>query len=81
MSLEHKPWPSYLQIGDIVQMDKNGNGDWDHSMMITRVSGDDLIVSYHTPNTREESLKAFKSRYESKYPGTKFMGWRIKDNY
>ena len=80
-SLAHKPWKNYFQLGDVIQMDgvngESANDEWDHTMIITGICSDDLLVSYHSPNTRDESLKAIMARN----PNARFMGWCIRDRY
>jgi len=65
-----------LQLGDIVQRDKERDGYIDHSMIVTYKNGCDIRISYHTPNTRNRSLWDFMNQY----PGAAFYGWRLYDS-
>jgi len=78
VSVDHPYYPKF-QVGDIIQADWNNDGHWNHSMIITGIiiSDDDLLMSYHTSNTKNKRL----SSIISENPGTHFGGWHIKDNY
>lgn len=45
-----------LMIGDIVQMDKNGDGKYDHSIIITEITGNNIYYCGHTNNRYNASL-------------------------
>lgn len=64
-----------LQLGDIVQRDKERDGYIDHSTIVTYKNGCDIRISYHTPNTKNRSLWDFMNQY----PGAAFYGWRLYD--
>jgi len=74
-----RPYYPKFKVGDIIQIDSNNDGWWDHSMIVTGIiiSDDDLFVSYHTPNTKNERLTTIKARN----PNAHFGGWHIKDYY
>jgi len=68
-----------LQKGDIVQRDgnPNPNGYIDHSLIVTDVRpGCNIRISYHTPNTQDQSLWEFMGQY----PNANFYGWRLYDS-
>lgn len=69
--------PSQLQIGDVVQIDYERDNRWDHTMIVTGKDSRGLLVSYHTPNTRNEVLNDIVNRN----PGARFMAWHLKDTY
>ena len=73
-----------LEIGDVVQMDnkdRHGNkvpdGVWDHTMIVTGKKGSELLMSYHSKNTRNDPLSSIRARN----PNARFIGWHIHDNY
>lgn len=78
VSVDHPYYPKF-QVGDIIQADWNNDGRWDHSMVVTGIiiSDDDLLMSYHSSNTKNKRLTIIKSEN----PGAHFGGWHIKDNY
>lgn len=78
VSVDHPYYPKF-QVGDIIQIDLDNNGWWDHSMIVTGIitSDDDLLMSYHTSNTKNERLSSIISRNSRAH----FGGWHIKDNY
>ncbi len=73
------PYCYKFDPGDIIQIDNNNDGWWDHSMIVTGeiVSDDDLLMSYHTPNVKNERLSDIRERN----PNAHFGGWHIKDYY
>ena len=66
-----------MDIGDVFQIDYNWDGTWDHSMIVTGEDGRGLLMSYHTPNTKDEPLVDIINRNS----GARFAGWHIKDTY
>ena len=76
-SLAHKPWAQYFKIGDVVQMDKNRDGRWDHTMIITRITNSDMYMTYHSENKKNISLTQIMSEYR----GARFMGYRLKEHF
>lgn len=73
--------PSQLQIGDIVQMDKTRNGDWDHSMIVTGKDSRGLLVSYHSTEISGYRRNEVLNDVVNRNPGARFMAWHIKDTY
>lgn len=69
--------PTRYITGDIVQIDWTGDGTWDHSMFITGVTGNDVLLTYHNNNQRDYSL----SRIMRDYPGNKLRILHLKDTY
>lgn len=68
-----------LQKGDIVQRDNSQDGkiNMDHSLIVTDVRpGCNIRISYHTPNTQDQSLWEFMGQY----PNANFYGWRLYDS-
>ena len=66
-----------MDIGDIFQIDFDRDGTWDHSLIVTGEDYRGLLMSYHTPNTKNEPLEDIINRNS----GARFAGWHIKDNY
>ncbi|MDF1498069.1 MAG: amidase domain-containing protein [Patescibacteria group bacterium] len=77
-SVDHPYYPKF-QVGDIIQVDWNNDGYWDHSMVVTGIiiSDDDLLMSYHSRNIKNKRLFTIKGEN----PGAHFGGWHIKNNY
>jgi len=76
-SLAHKPWHQYFKSGDIVQIDYNKDGRWDHTMIITAVTSSDMYVTYHWTDRKYVSL----TQLINKYPNAQFMGYRLFDSF
>lgn len=76
------PWPNYFKVGDIVQADWEKDGAWDHSMVVTGINGNDLLVSYHSPPTPDGNKKD-RSLQEiiNENPNARFIGWHIIGTY
>ena len=69
------PYCYKFDPGDIIQIDSDNDGWWDHSMIVTGeiVSDDDLLMSYHTTNTLNERLSDIRARNQNAH----FGGWHI----
>lgn len=80
-SLSHHPWNQYFEIGDIVQADKDNNGKWDHTMIVTEVDGDEMYMTYHSSNTHRKALTQVISETRQQYPNAVFMGYHLEDNF
>lgn len=77
-SLSNTPWPDYFQKGDVIQIDYvPSDANINHTMIITGISGNDLLVSYHTPNIKDTSLQSIVNNN----PSARFIGWHINANY
>jgi len=77
-SLSYTPWYRYFKIGDIVQIDYNKDGVWDHTMIITDITHNDMYVTYHWASSKYVSLNYLK---DNKYPNARFMGYNLKDRF
>lgn len=77
-SLGHKPWYWYFERGDIVQIDYNRDGRWDHTMIITEISSNNMYVTYHTltPPYQPRRNKPLTDLI-SENPNARFMGYRL----
>ncbi|MDF1498258.1 MAG: amidase domain-containing protein [Patescibacteria group bacterium] len=42
--------PTQFTVGDVMQADWTSDGKWDHSMIITKIDGTDVYVTYHSNN-------------------------------
>lgn len=65
-----------LGLGDVVQI-MNGSKHVYHTMIVTKKTSDDLLLSYHTTDHLDEPLSAIRSRLSS---GHQFIYWRISDS-
>ncbi|NQX11809.1 amidase domain-containing protein [Microbacteriaceae bacterium VKM Ac-2855] len=45
-----------VEVGDVVQFDWDGSGDWDHTGIVTRVDGDAIYYSSHTSDNNDQSI-------------------------
>jgi len=78
---------SSLEKGDIVQMDykdRRGNyGCWDHTMVVTGKTNNDLLMSYHSIGDPRKT--GVRNRPLQKIindnSGARFLGWHIRDKY
>jgi hypothetical protein len=76
-SLAYKPWDRYFKIGDIVQIDYNMDGKWDHTMIITKVTANEIYVTYHWASSPFVPLTSLMA----KYPNARFMGYQLYDQF
>ncbi len=80
-SLAHKPWINYFQIGDIVQIDYQKDGIWDHTMIVTKIDSNDMYMTYRGASDPPYGEKDVSLNYlkDIKYPNAGFMGYRLKN--
>ncbi|SMH30403.1 IPT/TIG domain-containing protein [Rathayibacter oskolensis] len=45
-----------VEVGDVVQFDWDGSGDWDHTGIVTAVDGDTILYSSHTVDNFDQSI-------------------------
>lgn len=45
-----------VKVGDVVQFDWDGSGDWDHTGVVTSVDGDTILYSSHTADNFDQSI-------------------------
>lgn len=45
-----------VEVGDVVQFDWDGSGDWDHTGVVTSVDGDTILYSSHTADNFDQSI-------------------------
>lgn len=69
--------PTQFTTGDILQADWTGDGSWDHTMMITGITGNDVLVTQHTHNELDRSV----SGIISKNPNSKFRVFLLKNTF
>lgn len=69
--------PTQFTTGDILQLDKTGDGSWDHTMMITGITGNDVLVTQHTKSLLNHPV----SKIISKYPNSKFRVLLLKNTF
>ncbi|NQX26533.1 amidase domain-containing protein [Microbacteriaceae bacterium VKM Ac-2854] len=45
-----------VKVGDVVQFDWDGSGDWDHTGIVTRIDGGTIYYSSHTSDNNDQSI-------------------------
>lgn len=45
-----------VEVGDVVQFDWDGSGDWDHTGIVTRIDGSTIYYSSHTSDNNDQSI-------------------------
>jgi Putative amidase domain len=82
--------PTQLDAGDILQVDWDGNGKIDHSMIVTRKDSNNgtAYLTYHSGfNGPVVDKPHWQLRYAPNdphlilYPKLKFYGWRLKTKF
>ena len=68
-----------LQLGDIVQIDYERDGEMDHSMIVTKKDGYDIYLTYHTTLGRDRQDHKFLDIYGGS-PGAAYYGWHLHDS-
>jgi len=63
-----------LQKGDLIYMDYNNSGTFDHTMIISTITEDDIYLNYHSEDKYQEPLSDIKE----KYPNATYKGVIIK---
>ncbi|MER5357204.1 amidase domain-containing protein [Streptomyces sp. NPDC002785] len=58
---------SQLQLADVLQADWTRNGVIDHTMIVTKVSGSEKYLTYHSKNTHNKKLSALLAQYPKAY--------------
>lgn len=69
--------PARFRTGDIMQVDWTGDGTWDHTMIITGITGNDVLVTYHSNDQLDFSI----SKMIGMYPNSKFRVFLLKDTF
>jgi hypothetical protein len=60
--------PTQFTIGDIMQADWTGDGTWDHTMMITGITGNDILLTYHNKNRLDKKItEIIKENQDAKF--------------
>jgi hypothetical protein len=62
-------------VGDVIQADWNHDGKIDHTMIVTKDTGRDLLMTYHTTNRVNYSLKKIIDHNRSR--GSKYYAHRV----
>lgn len=57
--------PESMLLADILQADFSNDGEKDHTMLVTYVSGSSRYLTYHTTDTYRRSLASIKLAYPS----------------
>jgi len=79
VSMANKPWSNYMRPGDIVQIDEDGDGFGDHTMIVTRTDGSDLYMTYHSNDNVDKPLTKVLSESKLMYPKSTLIGYNIVD--
>ncbi|KQQ10179.1 amidase domain-containing protein [Rathayibacter sp. Leaf296] len=45
-----------VEVGDVVQFDWDGSGDWDHTGIVTSVDGDTILYASHTVDNFDQDI-------------------------
>lgn len=69
--------PTQFTTGDILQADWTGDGSWDHTMMITGITGNDVSVTQHTHNELDRSVLGIIEDN----PNVKFRVFLLKNTF
>lgn len=68
---------SWLEPGDVLQVDFNRDGTWDHTMIVTKKIGTEVYLTYHTTNTVDRAF----SDLLSSYPNANWYAWGLWSSY
>jgi hypothetical protein len=69
--------PSDLQVGDIISVDFEGDGDIDHSVVITKIQNGQIYATYHSSDNKDKNITDWLLRYD-------VYAWKmetVKNNY
>jgi len=67
-----------LTPGDILQLDKDKNGNIDHSMIVTKKDPSGMIyLTYHSDSQKDFAF----DKILSKYPNANYYGWKLYDSF
>jgi hypothetical protein len=74
--------PTQFTIGDVIQMDGSygdhiADGIWDHTMIITDITGNDVLITYHTSNNLNKKM----SELVNNNPSAKFRVLLMKNTH
>jgi hypothetical protein len=69
--------PTQFTTGDIMQVDWTNDNSWDHTMMITGITGNDILLTYHNTNRKDEPITTIIQ----KNPNAKFRVFLLKDSF
>ncbi len=64
-----------LEKADLIFIDIDNNGYTDHTMIISELTNDNILLNYHSINAYKKSLDYVKD----KYPKSKFYGVKIRN--
>jgi hypothetical protein len=79
VTMYNKPWSNYMRIGDIVQVDEDGNGYGDHTMIVTGVSSTNLYMTYHSNDRLNRPLTEVLSEFKKDDSRATLIGYKIVD--
>lgn len=73
-----KPWPN-MKLADIIQIDENGDGYGDHTMIVTGYSSGDYYMTYHSNDDTGVTLTEALRRSKVDKPKSTLIGYNIVD--
>lgn len=53
---QNATWPSDLQVGDIISVDFEGDGDINHSVVITKIENGQIYATYHSSDNKDKNI-------------------------
>jgi hypothetical protein len=65
-----------LEIGDVLQMQFDGDDNIHHTMIVTDKTDDDTFLSYHTSDHLDEPFWAPGGIFD-RYPTASYYGWKL----
>lgn len=69
------PYVSDLRVGDVLQIDWEGNGSVDHTAVVTKKdSNNKLYLTYHSNNRLDKPF----TEIQLAYPLAKYYAWKLK---
>lgn len=74
LSTVYTPFTDKYKNGDLIQIDFERDGDWDHTMVVYGVSSNELYLASHSSLYPLDTLSQVKARN----PNANYIGWSIK---
>ena len=74
---QNATWPSELQVGDIISVDFEGDGQINHSVVITKIQNGQIFATYHSSDNKDKNITDWLLYYD-------VFAWKmetVKNNY
>ncbi|MEW9032606.1 MAG: amidase domain-containing protein [Planifilum fimeticola] len=74
---QNATWPSDLQVGDIISVDFEGDGQINHSVVITKIQNGQIFATYHSSDNKDKNITDWLLHYD-------VFAWKmetVKNNY